>query len=155
MKTKSLILAATALLAFAAAAKTLEGKVVAVADGDTITVLDAAKTQHKIRLDKIDAPEKKQAFGQKAKQRLSEMVFGKTVKVEWKKKDQYGRILGVVFAGETEVNLEMVKSGFAWHYKYFDKTPAYAEAEADARTSKRGLWADKNPVNPYDWRKSH
>ena len=83
------------------------------------------------------------------------MVFGKTVKVEWKKKDQYGRILGVVFAGEIEVNLEMVKSGFAWHYKYFDKTPAYAEAEADARTSKRGLWADKNPVNPYDWRKSH
>ena len=83
------------------------------------------------------------------------MVFGKTVKVEWKKKDQYGRILGVVFAGEIEVNLEMVKSGFAWHYKYFDKTPAYAEAEADARSAKRGLWAGPSPQNPHDWRKSH
>ena len=78
---------------------------------------------------------------------------GKEVRVEWKKKDQYGRILGVVFTGETEVNLEMVKGGFAWHYKYFDKTPAYADAEVDARAGKRGLWSDPHPVNPHEFRK--
>ena len=73
------------------------GRVVKVADGDTLTLLDAANNQHKIRLNAIDAPEKDQAFGQKSKQRLSDYVFGKEVAVRWKSKDKYGRILGTVF----------------------------------------------------------
>lgn len=75
----------------------LIGRVVKVADGDTLTLLDAANNQHKIRLNAIDAPEKDQAFGQKSKQRLSDYVFGKEVAVRWKSKDKYGRILGTVF----------------------------------------------------------
>ena len=80
----------------ASASKILQGKVVSVADGDTITVLDAEKTQHKIRLQGIDAPEKAQAFGAKSKQALYEMVHGKTVQVSFEKSDKYGRILGKV-----------------------------------------------------------
>ena len=135
-------------------AETLRGKVVRVADGDTITVLDSTDTQHKVRLVKIDAPEKAQAFGRKSKERLSGMVFGKEVSVEWKKRDQYGRILGEVFVGETNVNLQMVKDGLAWHYKHFDNTPEYAQAELDAREKRLGLWSDANPVEPHQFRKA-
>lgn len=97
----------------AAKTKVIIGRCTKVSDGDTITVLDSEKVQHKVRLDRIDAPEKKQAFGEKSKQHLSEMVFGKDVRVEWQKKDRYQRILGIVFIGEKDVNLQMVKDGFA------------------------------------------
>jgi endonuclease YncB( thermonuclease family) len=136
-----------------AVAAKIDGRIVGVADGDTVTILDAAKVQHKIRLDRIDAPEKKQAFGEKAKQHLSEMVFGKDVRVEYTSKDRYGRILGIVRVDGRDINLQMIKDGFAWHYKYYDKTPAYANAEVEAREAKRGLWVDANPVAPYDFRK--
>ena len=138
----------------AAKTKVIIGRCTKVSDGDTITVLDAEKVQHKVRLDRIDAPEKKQAFGEKSKQHLSEMVFGKDVRVEWQKKDRYQRILGIVFIGEKDVNLQMVKDGFAWHYKFYDKTPAYAQAALDAREKKIGLWVDPNPIEPYEFRKS-
>ncbi len=150
---KLLAILTIALAVLGGNAKELRGKVVRVADGDTITVLDSEKTQHKIRLDRIDAPEKKQAFGSKSREHLAGMVAGKDVKVEWKKKDRYGRVLGIVFAGETEVNLKMIEDGYAWHYSHFDKTPAYAEAEKAAREAKRGLWVDPNPINPYEFRK--
>ena len=138
----------------AAKTKVIIGRCTKVADGDTITVLDSEKVQHKVRLDRIDAPEKKQAFGEKSKQHLAEMVFGKDVRVEWQKKDRYQRILGIVFIGEKDVNLQMVKDGFAWHYKFYDKTPAYAQAALDAREKKIGLWVDPNPIEPYEFRKS-
>ena len=138
----------------AAKTKVIIGRCTKVSDGDTITVLDSEKVQHKVRLDRIDAPEKKQAFGEKSKQHLSEMVFGKDVRVEWQKKDRYQRILGIVFIGEKDVNLQMVKDGFAWHYKFYDKTPAYAQAALDAREKKIGLWVDPNPIEPYEFRKS-
>lgn len=134
-------------------AETLTGKVVRVADGDTLTVLDTSNTQHKVRLNKIDAPEKKQAYGETSKKHLSEYVFGKDVKVEFEKKDRYGRVLGEVYCCTTNVNLQMVKDGYAWHYKFYDKTPSYAEAEKDAREKKLGLWVDPNPVEPYQFRK--
>ena len=70
-----------------------------------------------------------------------------------KKKDQYDRILGVIYIDNYDINLQMVKDGFAWHYKYYDNTAEYAEAEALARKAKAGLWADSNPVNPYEFRK--
>jgi len=137
--------------------KPIVGKVTRVSDGDTIWVTDAAG-KHKIRLDKIDAPESDQPFGKESTQFLNDLVYGKKVEVRWTAKDKYGRILGVVYLehekGLVEVNLTMVKNGCAWHYSYHDNTPAYAEAEKDARKFRRGLWADETPVNPYQWRKS-
>ena len=134
------------------------GDVVAVADGDTITVLDAGKVQHKIRLTGIDAPEKKQPFGNRSKQSLSDMVFNKTVTVESDKRDRYGRELGKVLAGGKDVNLEQVRAGFAWHYKAYERTQpandrqAYAAAENEAKAAKRGLWVDADPTPPWEWR---
>ena len=132
----------------------IKGKVIAVADGDTITVLDEMdKGNFKIRLDKIDAPEKKQAFGSKSKQFLSSLIFGKQVSIRYRAVDHYGRILGVIYCDGAEINLVMVQNGYAWHYSYYDQPPAYIQAEKQARADKKGLWADPNPVNPYEFRK--
>ena len=149
MKTLLILL----LLSSTLFAGSITGKVVSVADGDTITVLDSSKTQHKIRFEHIDTPEKKQAFGQKAKQHLSKMVFGKTVKVSIKEKDRYGRSIGTVYLGKKNINLEMVKAGFAWHYKAYSKDKTFADAETKAKKAKIGLWADKNPVAPWEYRR--
>lgn len=143
------------LLAFAATlnADEIRGKVVGIADGDTITVLDSEKVQHKIRLEGIDAPEKGQAFGTKAKEKMSELVGEKDVVVTWEKKDRYGRILGDVHLGDRHINLEMVQEGLAWHYKQYSKSKELAEAEDEARKAKKGLWADKSPEPPWELRK--
>ena len=130
----------------------VSGRVVSVADGDTITIIGDGNTQYKIRLNAIDAPEKSQAFGQKSKQQLSNYVFGKDVTVTWKSKDKYGRVLGTVFVGNTDINLQMVRDGYAHHYKRFDRSPAYAAAETEARQNRRGLWSDPNPISPEDYR---
>ena len=156
---KAMLILAVTLAAFVYVGSVFDdmeiaGRVVRVADGDTITILDAANTQHKIRLYGIDAPESHQAFGQKSKQHLSSLVFGRDVIVKYKSCDKYGRILGTVFADGKDVNLEMLKVGLAWHYKHYDKNPEYAASEASARAARLGLWQDKNPVNPYDFRKS-
>ena len=136
----------------------ITGYVVGVADGDTITVLDADKVQHKIRLTGIDAPEKKQPFGNRSKQSLSDMVFNKMVSVETDKRDRYGRELGKVLAGGADVNLEQVRAGMAWHYKVYERTQSvidrqsYADAEIEAKAAKRGLWVDAEPTPPWEWR---
>ena len=132
----------------------LVGRVVKVSDGDTITVLDASKTQQKIRLQGIDAPEKGQAFGKASGKFLAGLVAGRDVKVQWSKKDRYGRILGTVYVDGREVNLEMLRAGMAWHYKKYDSTLAYAQAETEARAAKRGLWQEKNPTEPEVFRKA-
>lgn len=131
----------------------IRGKVVSVADGDTITVLDAEKVQHKIRLQGIDAPEKKQAFGTKSKELMTEKVAGHEVVVSWKDKDRYGRILGEVMLGKRHINLEMVQDGMAWHYVQYSKSKELTAAEEAARKAKKGLWADKEPVPPWEFRK--
>ena len=152
---KRLLLCSLLLLYLAVFSAEIKGKVVAVSDGDTITVLDEMdKGNFKIRLDKIDAPEKKQPFGSKAKQFLSSLIFGKQVTVRFKAVDRYGRIIGTVYCDEVEINLVMVQNGYAWHYSHYDKTPAYIHAEKLARANKKGLWADHAPVNPYKFRKS-
>ena len=130
----------------------VSGRVISVADGDTITIIGDGNTQYKIRLNAIDAPEKSQNFGQKSKQQLSNYVFGKDVTVTWKSKDKYGRVLGTVFVGGKDINLQMVRDGYAHHYKRFDSSPAYAAAETEARQMRRGLWADDNPVEPEKFR---
>lgn len=130
----------------------IRGKVVGISDGDTITVLDANKAQHKVRLEGIDAPESSQAFGSRSKQQLSDKIGGKDVVVGWSKRDRYDRILGEVCLGERHVNLEMVQDGFAWHYKQFSTSKVLAEAEVEARNARKGLWADAKTIPPWEFR---
>jgi endonuclease YncB( thermonuclease family) len=126
----------------------ISGKVVAIADGDTLTVLDHAKVQHKIRLAGIDAPEKGQPFGTKAREALAGKVFGQVVRVEVIDVDRYKREVGRIYLGERFINMEMVRDGFAWRYVNYEKPGEFTAAEADAREHRRGLWAEPNPVPP-------
>lgn len=137
---------------FAVRAETINGKVVGVSDGDTVTVLDSSKTQHKIRLSGIDAPEKAQPYGQRSKEHLSQTVFGKQVAVESNKTDQYGRKVGKILVNGVDVNLEQVRAGMAWHYKAYAREQSatdrdtYARAEIAARAAGVGLWKDAKPT---------
>jgi endonuclease YncB( thermonuclease family) len=136
-------------------ASSISGKVVGISDGDTITVLTAAKESVKVRLYGIDAPESKQAFGSRAKQELSSLVFDKDVRVEVEDKDRYGRTVGRVYVGDMSVNVEMVRRGFAWWYRsYAKKAVELASAEAESKNAGRGLWADKTPTPPWEFRKA-
>ena len=151
-------LAVYALCACLAQAEILRGKVVKIADGDTLTLLDRSKQQHKVRLIGIDAPERKQPFGTVSRQNLADLVFGKEVAVEWHKQDRYQRVLGKVLLNGKDVNLEQIKAGLAWHYKQYDRDqlPAdrklYAEAQKAASLKGTGLWNDPAPVAPWDFR---
>ncbi|WP_205853073.1 thermonuclease family protein [Polaromonas sp. AER18D-145] len=142
-----------------AAAAVLAGKVVAVTDGDTITVLDAGKVEHAVRLSGIDAPEKKMPFGQRSKQHLSDLLYGKWVEVEGEKNDRYGRLVGKVLVNGIDANLAQVQAGMAWHYKQYEREQTasdrqtFAEAEIRSATARQGLWVDRDPVAPWDWRK--
>ena len=146
----------------------ITGRVVAVTDGDTIKVLDADNTQYKVRLTGIDAPEKKQPFGDASRKNLASLVAGKEVLVESNKKDRYGRALGKVWVqpsdcpncGKTlDANQAQLLAGMAWWYRYYAKEQSpedrgrYESAEDEAKARKWGLWADPHPINPYDWRK--
>lgn len=155
MRTLTHIIALALLGSVTAAAdiKEIIGKVVGVNDGDTLTVLAASKVQYKIRLQGIDAPEKAQAFGEKSKQALSEMVFGKTVKVESRGTDRYDRTLGEVFVGTNWINRAMVEQGWAWHYIKYSKLAELSKAEQEAKQRQLGLWSDKEPVPPWEFRK--
>ena len=124
-----------------ALADTLTGRVVAVADGDTLTLLTAGNQQVKVRLAGIDAPELAQPYGQKAKQALSDWAFGKTARVESPGPDKYGRTLGTVFVGAVNVNAALVEQGAAWVYRAYPFPPELEGLEAHARAAKRGLWA--------------
>jgi micrococcal nuclease len=148
-------IAVCVMLAFShvATAGEFRGKVVSVTDGDTITVLDAENVQHKIRLQGIDAPKKKQAFGTKSKELLTEKVAGHEVLIEWKEKDRYGRILGEVMLGRRHINLEMVQEGMAWRYVQYSKSKDLSHAEVMAREARKGLWTDKDPIPPWEFRK--
>jgi len=145
-------------LAFTANAETVTGRVVGVADGDTITLLDGDKVQHKIRLAGIDAPEKKQPFGNRSKESLSELAYDKTVTVETDKRDKYGRQVGKVLVNRQDVNLVQVERGMAWFYRQYqrEQSPAdrqsYAAAEIEARAAKLGLWRDADPMPPWEFR---
>lgn len=142
-------------------AASLNGKVVGVADGDTITVLDSHNIQHKIRLQGIDAPEKAQAYGQKSKQSLYQMVHGKFVSVEFEKKDKYGRTVGKVSLNGTDICLEQIKLGMAWHYKQYESEQSaedramYEQAEQSARTQNLGLWKDNKSIPPWEFRRNN
>jgi len=156
---RALLVALLALLVGNTLAQTLVGRIVGVTDGDTVTLLVDGRVQQKIRLSGIDAPEKAQPFGSRAKQRLSSLVYGKTVTAVGTKQDRYSRLIAKLLVNGQDANLEMVASGYSWHYKKYEseQTPAdrmaYAQAERDARSAKRGLWAEAAPVAPWDYRR--
>lgn len=153
-----LVVAAFAILTTATHAETLTGRVVGIADGDTLTLLDATKTQHKVRLSGIDSPEKGQPFGQVCKKSLSDLAYDRAATVESTKLDRYGRVIGKVLVDGQDVNLEQLYRGCGWHYKKYqneqslDDRLAYNSAEETARNRKIGLWTDDAPVPPWDWR---
>ena len=140
-------------------AKTIEGLVVGVADGDTITVLDQQKNTYKIRLQGIDAPEKKQAFGEKSKQSLHDLVHSKQVRIEYDKEDKYGRIVGKVTLGDLDICLQQLSLGLAWHYKKYQNEQStsdqavYSDTELKSKSLKLGLWGDDAPMPPWEFRK--
>jgi len=151
-------------------AEVIHGQVVGISDGDTITVLDAYRQQHKVRLSGIDAPEKAQPFGQRSKENLSGLVFGRDVTVEWRKKDRYGRPVGKVKVAEpacrestcpktVDACHAQVIAGMAWWYRQYAKeqepgdADRYEQSELEARARRIGLWTDPKPTPPWEWRK--
>ena len=162
------LLVLSVLLVSAAHADTLTGRVVGVADGDTITVLDANSQQHKIRLGGIDAPEKVQPFGQRSKENLSRLVFNKEVRVDWTKRDRYQRIVGKVWVQPADcptcpmtldAGQAQLAAGMAWWYRKYGKEQSpedrgrYEFEEQEARARHFGLWRDADPVPPWEWRR--
>jgi len=137
----------------------LQGHVVRVADGDTVTLRDAQGVQHRIRLQGIDAPEQDQPFGDRSRQYLIERVYGREVTVAITRRDAYDRAVGVIRLDGQDINLRMVAAGKAWHFRRMARhqsaanRQAYADAEQAARQAKLGLWADPKPVPPWDFRR--
>ena len=156
---KKFILVLFLFLSNFANAKTIEGLVVGVADGDTITVLDQQKNTYKIRLQGIDAPEKKQAFGEKSKQSLHDLVHSKQVRIEYDKEDKYGRIVGKVTMEDMDICLQQLVLGMAWHYKKYQNEQSvsdralYSDTELKSKSLKLGLWSDDTPMPPWEFRK--
>lgn len=137
-----------------ASAEELVGRVVKIADGDTLTILDANKKQIRVRLAEIDAPEKRQPFGSRSRQSLAELCAEKVATVEDRGLDRYGRTIGVVMCSSINANAEQVRRGMAWVYvQYASPTSALYRVEADARLARRGLWRDRHPIAPWVWRR--
>ena len=147
-RARALVVVAFAILTTATHAETLTGRVVGIADGDTLTLLDGSDVQHKIRLDGIDAPERGQPFGDLSKQSLSDLAFNKDTQARCPKFERYGRRICQVTVVGVDVGLEQIRRGMAWHFKRYESEQsepdraAYVAAEAEARRAKRGLWAD-------------
>lgn len=154
---KQLAIALLCWLSFVAHAD-VRGLVVGVSDGDTISLLDEHKSQHKIRLAGIDAPEKGQAFGQRSKEHLSSLVYRKQVEIVGSKIDRYGRTVGKVLFEGRDICLQQIEAGYAWHFKKYQREQLpedrkrYGDAEEAARNDKRGLWTDAQSVPPWEWR---
>ena len=152
---KSLIVFALVLntLAGQAQASQLKGKVVSIADGDTLTILQQNKTQKRIRLGEIDAPESKQAFGQRSKESLIQICGGQNAVVQVQDIDRYGRVVGRVSCNGVDANVEQLRRGMAWVYDSYAKDKSLYDVQSQAKKARKGLWADANPVPPWLWRK--
>lgn len=154
----ALVLLLCAFPTLSLGAQSFDGKVVGISDGDTITILTDGKQQVKVRLYGVDCPESKQAFGTRARQFTSEQVFGKLISVEVMDIDRYGRTVGIVSAPDgTTLNHELLENGMAWLYTAYCKAPVcgkWKQVEFSARQAKIGLWADKSPTPPWEYRKT-
>lgn len=135
------------------AAEEQKGTVVKVIDGDTFDLMIESKTI-RVRMFGIDSPERGQAFNVKAKEFAAGLIAGKDINVVVRNKDRYGRfVCDAYLADGTHVNAEIVKAGFAWHFTRYSDDEELAELQEEARTSKRGLWQDSNPVPPWEFRR--
>lgn len=153
--TKTLISVLLFLLSSQAHAESIHGKVIGISDGDTLTVMVDRETV-KVRIAGIDAPEKSQPFGKKAKAGLSNLVFGQEVRVEKEKLDKYGRTIGNVFVDDTvNVGANLVTNGYAWVYRKYARDRSLYDAEKSAKSKKLGIWSlPKNQqIPPWEWRK--
>jgi len=155
--------AALFLLAFSASAESFSGRVIGVSDGDTVTILHIEgerKTPRKIRISGIDAPESKQAFGNRAKEAMSSLTFGKQADADCPTVDRYGRDVCKVTVNGVDIGLALIQLGYAWHFKKYQRTQPkpdramYSDAEDKARAERIGLWRDTDAVAPWDWRKN-
>lgn len=136
-------------------AQVLRGKVVKITDGDTFTLLVNGNEQVRVRIDGIDAPERGQAYGNRAKEYLSNMIWGESITIQKTKTDRYGRsICKVSTQTIKDVGLEMIKAGYAWQYRDYNNDKSYTAAENQARENMKGLWQNKNPIRPQDFRKN-
>lgn len=142
------------LITFPVSAESLSGKVVGVADGDTLTLLTAEHSQVRVRLAEIDAPEKSQAYGQASKQSLADLCFGKQAEVRVIDTDRYGRTVGRINCNGTDANLTQVQKGLAWAYRKYLHDNVILNAELQAKTARLGLWQDADPTPPWDYRHS-
>ncbi len=134
----------------------LSGRVIGITDGDTVTLLTSDKQQVRIRLAEIDAPESGQPYGSKSKQKLSELIFGKDVRVVVQTTDRYGRTVGRPYAGDLDVCEEMVRAGAAWVYRQYVIDKSLFDIEIEAREAKRGIWGLSEAQNmpPWEWRRT-
>ncbi|MDU8886322.1 thermonuclease family protein [Yeosuana sp. MJ-SS3] len=132
----------------------LSGKVISIKDGDTVVVLDSLKQSTTLRLAEIDCPEKKQPFGNRAKQFTSSQIYLATINYVVTDMDRYGRAIAMIYYGDDNkyLSAELVRNGMAWHYKKYSNSKELAELEISAREKKIGLWSDPNPIMPSEWR---
>jgi micrococcal nuclease len=140
-------------LLLAAPAYGWSGRVCGVTDGDTISVLQDGRAV-KIRLYGIDCPEKHQAYGKRAHRFTSDFAFGKDVEVRPVDRDRYGRLVAWVYVGARCLNEELLRAGFAWHFKRYSRDNHLAQLELQARTARSGLWRDPEPTPPWEFRKA-
>lgn len=155
------LLSASLILLFSIAthAEELTGRVVDVASGDSITIVDSASMEYKVRLSGIDAPEKQQPFGAESRKSLADLVYGKEVTIYWIKRDYHKRVVGKVMLNKLDVNLEQIKRGMAWVFKHFMDDPYsqdqadYADAQEVAEDRHLGLWSQRDPIPPWEFRR--
>lgn len=147
------IIAMACCVTLAQAQERVRCQVVGIADGDTLTCLTADKTQIKTRLARIDAPEKRQPFGQRSRENLAGMVFDREVELEMHATDRYGRAVATVWLGKQDVNLEQIRAGLAWVYLAYPHTAEDVKAEAKAKAAGAGLWQEAGAIPPWEWRR--
>lgn len=139
-------------LASAAEAGTITGRVVGITDGDTLTLLDDGNNTVKIRLAEIDAPEKKQPFGARSKESLSDLCYDKAATADIQAKDRYGRTVARIKCDGVDANAAQISRGMAWVYDKYVKDKSLYQLQDEARTARLGLWSDPDPVPPWEWR---
>jgi endonuclease YncB( thermonuclease family) len=142
------------MLSMTCGAETFTAQVIAVLDGDTLTVLHNNK-KIIVRLAGIDAPEKLQSYGTASRDALATLVLRKTVRVVTKAVDDYGRVVALLEVDRINVNEEQLRRGMAWEYSRYHSDKALLALQAAAQHARRGLWAQKNPVPPWEFRKTH
>ncbi|MFM9063695.1 MAG: thermonuclease family protein [Pirellula sp.] len=133
----------------------ITAKVTKIIDGDSIKVRGADGKEYEVQIEGTDAPELKQEYGKESTEALKKMLVDSDVRVRWKKKDNFERLLAQVYRGEKHINAEMIRSGNAWHFKRYNQSQALADLELEAKKEKRGLWKAENPTAPWDYRKEN